>query len=147
MCICWSCWVDKLTNSREEISTLLQGQLVEAAVPLLSYIWLTHKVVLPHHHLHKKIHTQTWGSHNVEKGLVNPPPLNNGGEGNKLFQLIMKRFFMCDWFFIAKCIGHYGLGFVLANVLGIWDWIFGCFCFLFLFVSEKEINKKWIEIE
>ena len=49
---------------------------------------------------------------------------------------------MCDCFFIAKCIGHHGLDFVLANVLGIWDWIFGCFCFLFLFVNEKEINKK-----
>ena len=29
----------------------------------------------------------------------------------------MKRIFFCNWFFIAKCIGHYGLDFVLVNVL------------------------------
>ena len=46
----------------------------------------------------------------------------------------MKRFFMCDWFFIAKCIGHYGLDFVLANVL-LAGWLLAacCFCFLFPF--------------
>ena len=49
--------------------------------------------------------------------LITPPPLNSWGVVINLFQLIMKRFFMCNWFFIAKCIGHYVLDFVLANVL------------------------------
>ena len=29
----------------------------------------------------------------------------------------MKRIFLCNWFFIAKCIGDYVLDFVLVNVL------------------------------
>ncbi len=43
---------------------------------------------------------------------------------------------MCNWFFIAKCIGHYVLDFVLANVLlAGWAgcWLFAAFAFFFLF--------------
>ena len=45
----------------------------------------------------------------------NSPP-NNWRAGNKEVQLIMKRIFMCNWFFICQCIGDYVLDFVLENV-------------------------------
>ena len=50
----------------------------------------------------------------------------------------MKRIFLCNWFSIAKCIGHYVLDFVLANVLlagwaGCWLLAACYFCFLFPF--------------
>ena len=44
-----------------------------------------------------------------------PTPPNNQWIGNKVFQLIMKRIFLCNWFFIGKCIGEYVLNFVLVN--------------------------------
>ena len=50
----------------------------------------------------------------------------------------MKRIFLCNWFFIAKCIGHYVLDFVLANVL----LAACCFCFLFSFPFSKISPKK-----
>ena len=51
----------------------------------------------------------------------------------------MKRLFFCNWFFIAKCIGHYGLDFVLANVL----LAACCFCFLFPLRPQKLTPKSW----
>ena len=45
---------------------------------------------------------------------------------------------MCDLFFIAKCIGHYGLDFVLANVL----LAACCVCFLFSFPFSKISPQK-----
>ena len=78
---------------------------------------------------------------NVGKWLVNPP-LNSWGVVNKLFQLIMKRFFMCDWFFIAKCIGHYVLDFVLANVL-LAGWA-GCLLLLLSFSFSFFISSHFI---
>ena len=38
---------------------------------------------------------------------------------------------MFDWFFVAKCIGHYGLDFVLANVL-LAGWLLAACCLLLL---------------
>ena len=38
-------------------------------------------------------------------------PLNTWKVGNKVFQLIMMKIFMCNWFLIGKCIGDYGLDF------------------------------------
>ena len=72
---------------------------------------------------------------NVGNWLINPP-LNSWGVVINLFQLIMKRFFMCNWFFIAKCIGHYVLDFVLANVL----LAAGCLLLL-LSMPEFEVSK------
>ena len=41
-----------------------------------------------------------WGlPTNVEKWLITPP-LNNQGVVNNVFQWIMKRIFMCDWFLL-----------------------------------------------
>ena len=58
---------------------------------------------------------------------------------------------MCNWFFIAKCIGHYVLDFVLANVLLAGCWLLAAFAFFFLFLlrfqkgytdSQKNGPKK-----
>ena len=58
---------------------------------------------------------------------------------------------MCNWFFIAKCIGHYVLDFVLANVLLTGCWLLAAFAFFFLFLlrfqkgytdSQKNGPKK-----
>ena len=38
-------------------------------------------------------------------------PLNTWKVGNKVFQLIMMKICMCNWFLIGKCIGDYGLDF------------------------------------
>ena len=76
---------------------------------------------------------------NVGKWLINPPPPspppppNNQWIGNKVFQLIMKRIFLCNWFFIAKCIGDYVLDFVLVNVLLAGCWLLAAFAFFFSF--------------
>ena len=83
----------------------------------------------------------------------------------------MKRIFMCDWFFIGKCIGHYVLDFVLVNVLDSRFWIgslaaFAIFSLSAHFISfpiffEKTLemkgakmnrewigmNEKWIRLE
>ena len=62
-----------------------------------------------------------------------PPPPNNQGTGNQVFQLIMKRIFLCNSFFIAKCIGDYVLDFVLVNVLLAGCWLLAAFAFFFPF--------------
>ena len=64
---------------------------------------------------------------NVGKWLITPP--SNWRGANKMLQLIMKRIFLCDWFFVGKCIGDYGLDFVLE----MYCWLAGCW-YLLVFV-------------
>ena len=103
---------------------------------------------------------------NEGKWLINPlpppsppTPPNNWGIGNKVFQLIMKRIFLCNWFFIAKFIGDYVLDFVLVNVLGSRFWIgslaafaffsssFTSFHFLPFLITFFEKLWKWKELK
>ena len=52
----------------------------------------------------------------------------------------MKRIFLCNWFFIAKCIGDYVLDFVLVNVL-----LAGCWLYSkgIKTSSKKQPQKSW----
>ena len=77
-----------------------------------------------------------------------PSPPNNQGIGNKVFQLIMKRIFFCNWFFIAKCIGDYVLDFVLVNVLLAGCWLLAAFAFFFPFPiipSQMALNHDLLQ--
>ena len=93
-------------------------------------VQLRHSIVLLL--LHTQVTCQAWERKTYDWLITPPPTPNNWGVGNKVFQLIMKRIFMCNWFFIGKCISDSGLDFVLVYKC-IAGWLACCLLLLLSF--------------